>query len=233
MTRHQKRLSAPASWPVERKTSVYTVKAGAGPHGNSGVPLLIILRDVLQYVTSAKEADYALRSRSIMINGRVVTDPRRSVGMFDILAFLDRNEYYRIFPDSGGRLNLTPISLEAATSKLSKITGKSQLSPQLIQLALHNGTTLTVPNPTEYYVGDSLITDNETGDIVAHFPYKEGVLVTVIGGSHAGEIGILKTISVRSGSSANVVEVKTDADTFDTVEKYIVVIDEKFTGGGS
>ena len=88
MTRHQKRLSAPASWPVERKTSVYTVKAGAGPHGNSGVPLLIIIRDVLQYVTSSKEADYALRSRSIMINGRVVTDSKRSVGMFDILACL-------------------------------------------------------------------------------------------------------------------------------------------------
>lgn len=102
MTRHQKRLSAPASWPIERKTSVYTVKAGAGPHGRKGVPLLVIIRDVLQYVTSAKEADYALRSRSILINGKVITDPRRSVGMFDILAFLDRNEYYRIFPDSGG-----------------------------------------------------------------------------------------------------------------------------------
>lgn len=233
MTRHQKRLSAPASWPIERKTSVYTVKAGAGPHGNKGVPLLVIIRDVLQYVTSAKEADYALRSRSILINGKVITDPRRSVGMFDILAFLDRNEYYRIFPDSGGRLNLTPISPEAATSKLSKITGKVQLSPNSIQLSLHNGTTLTVSNPTEYYIGDSLITENETGNIVTHFSYKEGALVTVIGGSHAGEIGVLETISVRSGSAPNVVQIKTDSHTFDTVEKYVVVIDEKFVGGGN
>jgi len=233
MTRHQKRLSAPASWPIERKTSVYTVKAGAGPHGRKGVPLLVIIRDVLQYVTSAKEADYALRSRSILINGKVITDPRRSVGMFDILAFLDRNEYYRIFPDSGGRLNLTPISSEAATSKLSKITGKVQLSPTSIQLSLHNGTTLTVPNLTEYYIGDSLITENETGNIVAHFSYKEGALVTVIGGSHSGEIGVLETISVRSGSSSNVVQIKTDSSTFDTIEKYVVVIDEKFVGRGN
>ena len=233
MTRHQKRLSAPASWPIGRKASVYTVKAGAGPHGNSGVPLLIIIRDVLQYVTSAKEASYALRSRSVMINGRVVTDPKRPIGMFDILAFLDRNEYYRVFPDSGGRLNLTPITPESATSKLSKIRGKSQLSPKSMQLSLHNGTTLTVPNPTEYNVGDSLITDNETGNIITHFPYKEGALVTVSGGSHAGEIGILETINIRSGSSQNVVQIKTDTRTFDTVEKYVVVIDEKFAAGGN
>jgi small subunit ribosomal protein S4e len=233
MTRHQKRLSAPASWPIERKTSVYTVKAGAGPHGSKGVPLLVIIRDVLQYVTSAKEANYALRSRSILINGKVITDPRRSIGMFDILAFLDRNEYYRIFPDSGGRLNLTPISSEAATSKLGKITGKVQLSPTSIQLSLHNGTTLIVPNPTEYYIGDSLITENETGNIVAHFSYKEGALVTVIGGSHSGEIGVLETISVRSGSASNVVQIKTNSSAFDTIEKYVVVIDEKFVEGGN
>ena len=102
-----------------------------------------------------------------------------------------------------------------------------------MQLSLHNGTTLTVPNPTEYNVGDSLITDNETGNIITHFPYKEGALVTVSGGSHAGEIGILETINIRSGSSQNVVQIKTDTRTFDTVEKYVVVIDEKFAAGGN
>ena len=38
MTQHQKRLSAPDSWPIERKTETFTVKAGAGPHGEAGVP---------------------------------------------------------------------------------------------------------------------------------------------------------------------------------------------------
>jgi len=60
MTKHQKRLSVPKSWPVERKTETFTVKAGAGPHGEDGVPLVILLRDVLGYVDSRKEARYAL-----------------------------------------------------------------------------------------------------------------------------------------------------------------------------
>ncbi len=87
MTRHQKRLSVPKSWPVERKTGTFTVKAGAGPHGEEGVPLLIVLRDVLGYVDSKKEAQYALNHQSILVNGNVASDVRRPIGMFDILAF--------------------------------------------------------------------------------------------------------------------------------------------------
>jgi len=55
MTRHQKRLSVPKSWPVERKTATWTVKAGAGPHGEAGVPLLIVLRDVSATSTRARK----------------------------------------------------------------------------------------------------------------------------------------------------------------------------------
>ena len=59
MTKHQKRLSVPNSWPIERKTETFPVKADAGPHGEAGVPLLIVLRDVLGYADSRKEARYA------------------------------------------------------------------------------------------------------------------------------------------------------------------------------
>ncbi|MFB6178059.1 MAG: 30S ribosomal protein S4e, partial [Halobaculum sp.] len=108
MTKHQKRLSAPDSWPVERKEETFTVKADAGPHGESGVPLLIVLRDVLGYVDSRKEARYALENGSILVNGDANVEESRPVGMFDILAFTEREEYYRVFPDEGGRLALTP-----------------------------------------------------------------------------------------------------------------------------
>ncbi|ERH12010.1 MAG: ribosomal protein S4E, partial [halophilic archaeon J07HB67] len=69
MSNHQKRLSAPDSWPVERKEETFTVKADAGPHGETGVPLLIVLRDVLGYVDSRKEARYALEGGSVLVNG--------------------------------------------------------------------------------------------------------------------------------------------------------------------
>ncbi|WP_367996246.1 30S ribosomal protein S4e [Haloferax volcanii] len=230
MTRHQKRLSVPKSWPVERKTGTFTVKAGAGPHGEEGVPLLIVLRDVLGYVDSKKEAQYALNHQSILVNGNVASDVRRPIGMFDILAFVQREEYYRVFPDEGGRLALTPIDADSASSRLGKIVSKTQVTGGDFQLTLHDGATLVVEDASEYSGKDSIVVDNETKDVVAHFPYEEGALVTAVNGQHAGEIGEVTEIIVTPGSGNNSVVVETEDGEFETVEQYVVVIDENFTG---
>jgi small subunit ribosomal protein S4e len=230
MSNHQKRLSVPKSWPVERKTETFTVKAGAGPHGEAGVPLLIVLRDVLGYVDSKKEARFALNQDSVLVNGDAISDERQPIGMFDILAFTQREEYYRVFPDEGGRLALTPIDEDAAGSRLGKIVGKQHVPGGDLQLTFHDGTTVHVDDDTEYNTGDSLVIDNETKEIVAHFPYEEGALVTAVAGQHAGEIGELDEITVTPGSNDNSVVVSSEDGGFETVEQYIVVIDENFTG---
>jgi small subunit ribosomal protein S4e len=230
MTRHQKRLSVPNTWPVERKEATWTVKADAGPHGEAGVPLLILLRDVLGYVDSKKEARYALNQDSVLVNGVAVSDESRPIGMFDILAFTQREEYYRVFPDEGGRLALTPITADAADSRLGKVVRKQQVKGGAFQLTLHDGTNVRVEEGSDYATNDSVVVDNETKEIVAHFGYEEGALVTAVDGQHAGEIGEIAEITVTPGSGANTVRVVRDDDTeFETVESYVVVIDEKFT----
>ncbi|TYT63562.1 30S ribosomal protein S4e [Natrialba swarupiae] len=231
MTKHQKRLSVPNSWPVERKTDVFTVKAGGGPHGEDGVPLVVLLRDVLGYVDSTKEARYALSEDSILVNGVAINDEQRPIGIFDIIAFPGREEYYRVFPDEGGRLALTEIDEEAAGSRLGKIDGKRQVSGGDTQLTLHDGTNVIVDDPS-YSANDSIVVDNEDKSIVAHFPYEEGALVTAIQGNHGGKIGEIEAIDVTPGSGSNTVTVSTDDGGFETVEEYVVVIDENFTDDG-
>jgi small subunit ribosomal protein S4e len=230
MTNHQKRLAAPESWPVERKTEMFTVKADAGPHGDDGVPLLILLRDVLGYADSRKEARYALAQDSVVINGTPVSDEERPVGMFDILAFDEREEYYRVFPDEGGRLSLTPIDEGSAGSKLGRIAGKKHVPGGDVQLTLHDGQTLLVEEPGQYSVGDSLVVANDDDAIVAHFEYEEGALATAVAGQHAGQIGSIDEIQVTASSSDNNVLLSAygDGEQFETVEEYIVVIDENF-----
>ena len=231
MTKHQKRLSVPKSWPVERKTDVFTVKAGAGPHGEDGVPLVVLLRDVLGYVDSKKEARYALSEDAILVNGQPINDERRPIGMFDILAFPGRGEYYRVFPDEGGRLSLTEIDEDAAGSRLGKIEGKQQVPGGDTQLTLHDGTNVVVDADSEYTPNDSVVVDNGDKSIVAHFPYEEGALVTAVSGNHGGKIGEIDTIEVTPGSGSNTVAVTTEDSEFETVEEYVVVIDENFTEG--
>ena len=75
--------------------------------------------------------------------------------------------------------------------------------------------------------------DNETSEIIAHFPYEEGALVTAVAGSHSGEIGEIDAITVTSGSGENTVSVVTEDGRFETIEPYVVVIDENFTEGES
>jgi len=229
MSNHQKRLSVPKSWPVERKTETFTVKADAGPHGEAGVPLLIVLRDVLGYADSRKEARYALNQDSVLINGKAVSDEERPVGMFDILAFVERDEYYRVFPGEGGRLALTEIDEDSAQSKLGKIVGKQAVSGDQLQLTLHDGQTLLVEEDTDYDGSDSIVVANDGDEVVAHFEYEEGALVTAVDGAHAGEIGEVDEIQVTPGSSQNNVLVsQDDGEGFETVEEYVVVIDENF-----
>ena len=232
MTRHQKRLSAPTSWPVERKTETFTIKSGAGPHGEAGVPLLVLLRDVLGYVDSRKEARYALDQGSILVNGEPESDEARPIGMFDIIGFDARGEYFRVFPDEGGRLALTEIDEESADSKLSKIDDKIHVPGGEIQLNLHDGSNLRVEGD-EYSPGDSIVVDNEDSSVVAHFVYEEGNLVTAVAGQHAGDVGRIVDIEVTPGSASNNVTVETldDEGSFETVEEYVVVIDENFVEG--
>ncbi|AWB27914.1 30S ribosomal protein S4e [Halococcoides cellulosivorans] len=228
MSNHQKRLSVPNSWPVERKTETFTV-APEGPHGEAGVPLLIVLRDVLGYVDSRKEARYALEQDQVLINGDPEHDETRPVGMFDILAFRERDEYYRVFPGQGGRLALTAIDPDDAESKLGKITSKTEVSGGKIQLGLHDGETLVVEDQG-YAPRDSIVVANDSEEILAHFEYEEGELVTAVDGQHAGEVGRIEEIQVTPGSGTNNVLVEqADGPGFETIEEYVVVIDENFT----
>jgi len=230
MTRHQKRLSVPNSWPVERKTETFTVKAGAGPHGESGVPLVVLLRDVLGYVDSTKEARYALNNDSVLVNGDAVSDEQRPIGMFDILAFPEREVFFRVFPDEGGRLALTPVDEDAAASRLGKIANKTVVAGGDVQLTLHDGANVRVDADADYETNDSIVVDNESAEIVAHFEYEEGALVTAVAGQHAGQIGEIESIEVTLGSGSNTVSVANDEGGYETVEEYVVVIDENFTG---
>lgn len=248
MSKHQKRLSVPKSWPVARKEQQYTVKAGAGPHGEEGVPLLILLRDVLGYVDSKKEARYALSQESVLINGETPSDVGRPVGMFDLVSFTEREEHYRVFPDEGGRLALTEIDAADTDGKLGKVTGKQQISGGQTQLALHDGRTLLTDDEA-ISVNDSIVIGTEDAEILAHFPYGTEALVTAVRGQHAGEIGTISDISVTTGSGPNDVTITPVESTgfetasgdplldspdeqeeigFETIEEYVVVIDENF-----
>ena len=223
---HQKRLSAPDSWPVERKNQVYTVASKAGPHGGDAVPLVVFVRDVLGYVENAKELRYALENDDVLVNHKAVSDHSLPVGNFDIVAFPTRDEYYRVFPGEGGRLSLVPVEEDAADNKLARIDDVTHVSGGDVQLNLHNGGNVLVEDDG-YSTNDSVVVDLETNEILERFAFEEGSAITAVDGKHSGEVGELIEYNVNEGSSDNtVVAEHPDGSSFETVEKYVFVIGE-------
>ena len=87
MSKHQKRIAAPGSWQISRKTAWWTVKSRPGPHPKDrSIPLLLIVRDMLKLADNSKEAKRILNEGKILIDGRIRKDHKFPVGIFDILS---------------------------------------------------------------------------------------------------------------------------------------------------
>src|SRR5660397_189743 len=107
MATHQKRVAAPISWPVTRKTYHWVVGVNPGAHSTeTGIPLLVVVRDILKIANNAREAKRIINEKNICIDGVVRTDYKYMVGLFDIISLPATNEYYRVLFDSKNRFKL-------------------------------------------------------------------------------------------------------------------------------
>ncbi len=143
MGKHQKRIAAPRSWRIERKTAYWTVKPRPGPHpGDRSMPLLLIIRDMLKLADSSKEAKRILNEGEVVVNGRVRKDLKFPVGIFDILSIPRIKDNYIVLLDKKGKLSLVKIGQEEASKKLCRVNGKRMLKGGQIQLNLHDGRNI-------------------------------------------------------------------------------------------
>ena len=75
------------------------------------MPITLVVRDVLNLAKTAREVRFILHNELAKIDGRVVKDTRRGVGLMDVLTLGEDN--YRCVLDHNGRLQYRPISAEA------------------------------------------------------------------------------------------------------------------------
>ena len=78
-----KRNKAPKKWPIHRKGTSYVVRPSFSLE--KGIPLLIVLRDLLKIVQNRKEVKKAIHSKSILINNKQILDEKHSILLFDVI----------------------------------------------------------------------------------------------------------------------------------------------------
>jgi small subunit ribosomal protein S4e len=223
VTRRLKRRAAPRTWRIPRKGTKWIKRPAPGPHAqDESVPLLLVLRDELKLARSAREARILARRGSVLVDGKVVKDLSRGVGLMDTLSLvapLDR--HYRMLKDRSGRLALVSIPGEDARVKLGRVRTKHTVRGGRVQVTLHDGRNLLMPEKESWRVGDSLKIRVPEQTVVGHFALGPGRLAYVSGGSHVGELARVERIEVRNSSQPNRVHFK---EGFATIKPYVFVV---------
>ncbi len=203
-TKHLKRKPAPRFWPIHRKEYVWTVRPKPGPHPISRcLPLAIVIRDVLGFAKTRKEAKTIISQGKVRVDGKVQSQERFPIGLMDVISIPDAEKIYRILPSQKG-LFLYPIKKDEAGFKLCRVENKSVIKGGYMQLNLHDGRNMiikvTVPEnkgEENYRTLETLKISIPDQEIIGHFRLIEGAPAVIIGGKNVGRWGKILTMEQR------------------------------------
>ena len=231
--RRLKALAAPKFWPIARKEYKWVVKPRPGPHpAEYSLPLLLIVRDVLGYAKTAREARKIIAEGHFKVDGRVRKDYKFPVGLMDVIEVVDTGEAYRFIPYPVKFFKLHPISREEASLKIVRIENKTTVKGGHIQLNLTGGRNILIRvkdprNPVEdvYKTMGSLLITLPDQEIKEYIPFGEGVLAIVTSGRNVGRVGIIERVQRGWGRRRSIVTLRDkNGDLFQTSMEYVMVI---------
>jgi len=222
--KHQKRLSAPSHWLLDKLSGAYAPKASPGPHKlRDSLPLIIFLRNRLKYALNAREVNAILMQRLVKVDGKVRTDSTFPSGLMDVISIEKTGENFRLIYDTKGRFTVHRITDEEAQYKLGKVKRVQLGKGGIPYLVTHDARTIRYPDPA-IKVNDTVKVDLATGKITDFIKFDTGVIVMVTGGRNMGRVGVI-THRERHDGGFNIVHIKDAVDNeFTTRESNVIII---------
>jgi small subunit ribosomal protein S4e len=240
MTRHGsqkvlKRLNTPAHLQIKRKHGTFFVNPTPGPHPSRFcLPLLHIVRDLLNIVDTHKEAKKLIGLGYLKIDGKVVKNKSYPVGLMDVLSIEKMNKYYRILPDSHHGLILHEISEAESNFKLCRINNKTTIKGGHIQLNLHDGRNILInvqdpknPKEDKYKRMDVLKISVPEQEIQKVLKFKEKNTAIIMSGKNIGQVGKIISILKKFGPKASTVSIQHNGGHTETLYSYTFIIGEE------
>lgn len=187
---HLKRQEVPKSWPVYRKGTKYVIK----PESNleSGIPLLVILRDMLKIVQNRKEARRAIFLKQILMNNKIPRDEKNPVLLFDTLSLIPMKKNYRMDLSGKGKFELKEINESEANIKAVKVVDKKILKGKKVQLNFQDGKNIL--SDMNCQMNDSVLINFKEKKIEKCLPLEEGSKAVIFSGKHSGKRGNIKSL---------------------------------------
>lgn len=217
----QKRISAPKTYNIKRKSYTWITKASPGPHNKNALTITVLMRDIIGIAKDTKELKRILNKGELLVDGRVRKDIRFPVGFMDVVSVPKNKLYYRVGYDHLGRLNFRAIKEKEAGLKIVSIKNKIRQG-SMYQVTTNDGRSINVKltEGKKLATNDSLLINVPSQEIVKHLEFKTGSKAFIIGGKHVGQIATIKE------SKEDGVIVTIDKNDYKTIKNYVFVIGE-------
>ena len=214
---HLKRQETPRRWPVPRKGSVYIVR----PNSNlrNGIPMLVVLRDMLKIAQNRKEVKRAIHLRQILVNEKPLTDDKRAVSLFDTITIVPTKKHYVIELSKNRKFEARETEGSKSGKKIVKIINKKMLKQKKVQLNFSDGSNIL--SDKNYKINDSVVVNLKDKKIEKHLELKEKANAVVFEGKHAGETGKIEKIDIEN----KMAEINVEGKKISVLIKQIMVID--------
>ena len=201
-----KRKPAPKFWPIHRKEFFWVVRPSPGPHSlKNCLPLTVVLRDILGFAKTRKEAKTIVSQGKVYVDGKVRREDDFPVGLMDVISISDIDKHFRIVPSRKG-LILHPISKEESNFKLCRIKNKKVVENGNVQLNMHDGSNILVkvadpkkPQEDIYKALDSVKISLPERQILQQVKMKENDFAIITSGKNIGKHGKIIEIEKTKG----------------------------------
>lgn len=228
--RHLTRLTAPESWPIQRKGIKWITRPSPGPHAlENCIPLNLVIKSILKYAKTTKEVKKILDEGKILVDKKARKDFRFPMGIMDVLEIPQTKEHFRILYTPKGKFMVHKISAEESKSKPSKIISKKIIKGKKVQLNLYDGKNLIV-DKDGFKVNDTLILSMDAKPTIKkHLKFEKGALVYLVEGKYKGMSGTIEDIKPIFRNPT--IKVKSKNKTFETSKYFAFVIDDSISVG--
>lgn len=192
-----KRLTAPRSWDIPRKSNRFVFKPTPGPHPIAAAyPLGVVMRDLASMASLARELKFMAKTGKVLVDGKQRHSTRFPVGLFNVVSVPMEGADFRMVPSPKG-LALAKIGADEAKMKLCSVHSKTKVKGGHIQYGLHDGRTL-VRDALNMSPGDAFLIEVPTQKVLGETKLAKGSLGLILTGDRAGQLG--KIAEVKKGT---------------------------------
>ena len=192
-----KRLAAPRSWDISRKSDRFVFKPLPGPHAISAAyPLGVVIRDLASMARLSKELKFMMKNGRVLVDGKERRTPRFPVGLFNVVSVPVEGVDFRLVPSPKG-LALAKVSSEEARTKLCSVYTKTKVKGGHVQYGLHDGRSM-VDDGLNLAPGDAVLLEVPSQKVLGQTKLAKGSLGLVLTGERAGQLG--KIAEVKKGT---------------------------------